>query len=319
MSNHLQWTQDILGPRWVAHTIALGNDDEGPLEATLVRAAEGPKHKRAVLYLHGFVDFFEQLGYDFYALDLRKYGRSLRPGQSQNYVADLADYRAELDHSARIIAGENHRELVVLGHSTGGLIASLWVNARTNAHPSADTTQELDIQITALILNSPWFDLNKPWFLRTVGTKAVAQLAKVAPKTPVGKLGPHYGTALHSSTGGSWNYDLAFKPLEGFPVRAAWFAAVRRGHQRIKDGLDINVPVLVLTSDRSGDAEKFHEELLTTDSVLNVQHIWEGAANIADHATIVPVAGGAHDLALSPDPARTAYFDSIRTWLAGLE
>ena len=54
--------------------------------ATLVRLRAAAPTRRAVLYLHGFVDyffqthlaeFFTERGYDFYALDLRKYGRSL--------------------------------------------------------------------------------------------------------------------------------------------------------------------------------------------------------------------------------------------------
>ena len=56
--------------------------------------------------MHGFADYFFQTGYaewwtergyDFYALDLRKYGRSLRPHQTPNYVTDLREYFAELD------------------------------------------------------------------------------------------------------------------------------------------------------------------------------------------------------------------------------
>ena len=52
------WSPDVLGDQWRARTIHLGADDEGPVEATLVRSADGPRHHRAVLYLHGFVDYF---------------------------------------------------------------------------------------------------------------------------------------------------------------------------------------------------------------------------------------------------------------------
>ena len=59
-----------------------------------------------MLHVHGFADYFfhteyaewwADRGYDFYALDLRKYGRSLRAHQTPNYVADLSEYFAELD------------------------------------------------------------------------------------------------------------------------------------------------------------------------------------------------------------------------------
>ena len=65
-----------------------------------------------MLHVHGFADYFFQTayaewwterGYDFYALDLRKYGRSILPHQTPNYIADLHDYFPELD--ARLGAG----------------------------------------------------------------------------------------------------------------------------------------------------------------------------------------------------------------------
>ena len=65
-----------------------------------------------MLHVHGFCDYFFQtataeffaaLGYDFYALDLRKYGRSLLPHQTPNFCLDLAEYYAELDAAIALI------------------------------------------------------------------------------------------------------------------------------------------------------------------------------------------------------------------------
>jgi len=325
MSAAARWTTDILGPAWAAHTIDLGSDTEGPVTATLVRRSAGPRHSHAVLYIHGFVDyffqeheaaFFEQLGFDFYAIDLRKYGRSLRPGQTANFVDNLSDYRAELDVAATIITAEGHEDFVVLGHSTGGLIAALWASARTQ-QTGPERPAELG-RISAVILNSPWFDLNKPWLMRTAGSWLVTQLARIAPMAKVAGLAPHYGRALHRETGGEWDYDLTLKPHEGFPVRAAWFATIRASQARVAHGLNIACPVLVLASDRSGDPTHNHPEVIRTDSVLNVDHIRKGAAHLGEDVTFVPIAGGAHDLALSPEPARSAYFDAIALWLGGL-
>ncbi len=82
---------DVLGKPYERRVIDLGHDDEGPLIATLVsRRAERPTG-RAVLYVHGFVDYFFQThladfyverGWDFHAIDLRRYGRSLLPHQT---------------------------------------------------------------------------------------------------------------------------------------------------------------------------------------------------------------------------------------------
>jgi len=65
-----------------------------------------------VLYVHGFADYFFQTelaefhaarGEDFYAIDLHKYGRSLRPHQTPYQMADVADYYGELDTALRFI------------------------------------------------------------------------------------------------------------------------------------------------------------------------------------------------------------------------
>src|SRR5262245_30964632 len=103
---------DVLGEPYHQRVIELPADDEGPVIATLVsRKAPKPTH-RAVLYLHGYndyffqthlADFFVDRGFDFYALDLRKYGRSLQAHQTANFVRSLAEYFPELDAAARII------------------------------------------------------------------------------------------------------------------------------------------------------------------------------------------------------------------------
>ena len=90
---------DILGPPYMSETLELAEDDEGAVVATLVRRPADKRRARgAVLHVHGFCDYFFQtgvaefftgLGYDFYAVDLRKHGRSLLPHQTPNFVLDL--------------------------------------------------------------------------------------------------------------------------------------------------------------------------------------------------------------------------------------
>ena len=59
-----------------------------------------------MLYVHGWSDYFfnpelasywSNAGARFFALDLRKYGRSLRPGQTPGYITNLADYDADIE------------------------------------------------------------------------------------------------------------------------------------------------------------------------------------------------------------------------------
>ena len=155
---------DVLGEPYLAETIPLPPDDEGEVVATLVRrTAAGPTTK-AVLHLHGFADYFFQTGYadwwaergyDFYALDLRKHGRSLRPHQTPNYVTDLRDYYPEIDEAwKRVTERDGHTEVVISAHSTGALEIALWADDRRPA------------ELVGAVMNSPWLDLQGSPLLR---------------------------------------------------------------------------------------------------------------------------------------------------------
>ncbi|MBI4045346.1 MAG: alpha/beta hydrolase [Devosia nanyangense] len=306
---------DILGPDWESRIIELPPDEEGPVVATLVHRPGAPQRARAVLYVHGFVDYFfqthmaeqwEARGYAFYALDLRKYGRSLLPHQTPNYCTDLAEYDADLDAAVAILKGELGVEtLVLMAHSTGGLIASLWAHKRRAACP-----------IEALVFNSPWFDFNGSLFERTAVTWLVDVLGGIAPHMRIGKLGEHYGRSLHVSTGGNWDYDLGLKPIEGFPVRAGWLRAVRRGHAQLHRGLAIPCPILVCASTASGPDRRWHDAINRTDSVLDVNDIAKQSVRLGRLVTLARIEGGIHDLALSAEPARTAFFREVFRWAA---
>ena len=94
---------------------------------------DGAPTRDAILYVHGYNDYFFQRelgdsvnarGYNFYALDLRKYGRSLRPHQDAFFCKDLGEYFADIDTALATIRSEGNERIWLMGHSTGGLITS---------------------------------------------------------------------------------------------------------------------------------------------------------------------------------------------------
>lgn len=309
----MEWTQDVLGPEYQAVTLPLGADDEGEVVATLVsRRCEEPS-RRAVLYVHGFADYFFQThladfylarGFDFYALDLRKYGRSLRPHHTPNFVHSLTDYYPELDETVRIIR-EDHDVLLVNGHSTGGLITALW----------ADRVKGQGL-VQGLFLNSPFFDVNAPAPVRALGDVLSGSLHRLAPraKLPVGSS-TRYAHSLHREFDGEWDFDLAWKPAGGFGVRTAWLAAIRRGHRQLHAGLSIDVPVLVMASTRTVFPAK-RADVRSADAVLNVEHIVRWSQRLGDQVTVVQIEGGLHDLVLSAKPVREGVFGELEQWIA---
>jgi alpha-beta hydrolase superfamily lysophospholipase len=286
---------------------AAGEPADVDLVATLIRKTSNRGGQRAVLYLHGWNDYFFQthladylsdIGYDFYALDLRRYGRSMRPGLLTGFITNLDDYSLELDAAADVIAAD-HDRLLLMGHSTGGLVGALW--AARNAE-----------RLEGLILNSPWLDLQGSAIVRTLGTPVIDRLGSRAP-TSVIRL-PDLGfnaRALHVSLGGEWAYDLTLKSTPGPPIRTGWLRAILIGHQRVAGGLRIGVPILVLASTTTDFSRRWHEGLRLVDTVLDVEQIAARAVRLGPHVTVVRIPEGLHDLTLSAPHVRKQALEEI--------
>lgn len=305
---------DVLGEPFTAETIALGHDEEGEVVATLVRHAPQEATTRAVLYVHGFSDYFFQTelaqwwidrGFAFFALDLRKYGRSLRDHHTPGWVDDLHTYFEDLDAAWERIVAAGHDRVVVTAHSTGGLTTSLWAHHRR--------PRELE----GMVLNSPWLDLHGAAWLRTVvGKVLVDQVGRRTPRRTVAKRGEGlYGSSLHRERHGEWEFDPRWRPWEGMVVHVGWLRAVRRGHAELHRGLDITAPVLVLTSGATAWPQGMSEDVHTHDIVLDVELIRRWASSLGRHVTSVAVEGARHDVFLSRRPAREQAYREVDTWL----
>lgn len=315
------WQPDLLGEGYRQHVIELGADPdgEGSIAAVLVRREPraGAAAHGAVLYVHGFSDYFFQTALAdffaardlaFYALDLRKSGRARRGGQTAHYVSDLGLCDRELDSALAIVAGEHPDVPVILvAHSTGGLIVPLWLDRRRDAGRAAP--------VAGVVLNSPWFDLQGKPALRGPLTQALRVLARAQPFREL-KLAPGvYGRTLHVSGTGDWDFDLDLKPLAGFPVTIGWLNAVRRGHARLHRGLDIGVPSLVLRSSRSHFSADYSPVSDRADTVLDVRQIARWAGCLGAETTVVPIQDARHDVFLSlPGPREQAYA-VLAAWL----
>jgi alpha-beta hydrolase superfamily lysophospholipase len=304
---------DILPGFWRSR-ITLAPDSEGDVEATLVGMTSPVSSGRAVLYVHGFVDYFFQAhmaeafrsaGIDFYAVDLRKYGRSLRPYQTPNSCRSVDEYFEEIDEAIRIIRAEGNERLLLAGHSTGGLIAPLYAHERRS-----------EGTVDALFLNSPFFEFNAGWLARASAIPALAEIGGRDPyrATPL-TLSPLYGQSLHKDYRGVWDYRLDWKPIEGFlPITAGWVHAIHDGHVRLHAGIDVGCPALVMCSSRSIHTETWDDGLYGSDAVLNVEQIRRWTDALGSEVTQISIDGGVHDLTLSVESVREHVFGELFRW-----
>lgn len=309
------WAPDALGPGFEVRTLPLAPDDEGDVVASLVRlrTSESMRSARAVLYVHGWSDYFfqtetahfwDRLGVAFYALDLRKYGRSLRPGQTPGYTDDLTVYDEELEAALTAIRADlGHNTSIMLhGHSTGGLTAVLWANRNPG-------------ETAGLVLNSPWLELQGSAVLRTVSAPAINRLARFQPKTPLPNIDAgFYARTVRKADGGEWEFNETWRPTPAFPVRAGWLHAVIRGHSEVARGLHVTQPVLMLASSRTLMSARWSDEMRASDIVLDVELLARRAIQLGPTVTVCRIDGGLHDLALSTSPVRAQYYAQIARW-----
>ncbi|MFI7588825.1 alpha/beta hydrolase [Spongisporangium articulatum] len=315
------WQPDILGAGYEQHTFDLGRDPdgEGRVAAVVVRRApSAPDDVTGVaLYVHGFsdyffqrelADFFDARGQAFYGLDLRKCGRARRPGQTAHYCSTLELYDDELDRTLALIeAAHPGLPVTLVAHSTGGLIAPLYLDRQRRAgRPSP---------VRRLVLNSPWLDLQGPPVMRGPVTWLLRVLALVRPFRALKLPESVYGDTLHLSKSGEWDYDVDLKPLSGFPVTIGWLNAVRRGHATVHRGVEVGVPTLVLHSDKTSFKPTYTEASDRADLVLDVRQIAHWAGSLGADVTTVAVPDARHDIFLSlAEPRRQAY-DRLDAWM----
>lgn len=321
------WVADVLGDEFEQLTLPLGEDSEGEIVATLVRALPDAapwwrfgRDRRTladvdVLYVHGWSDYFFQKrlarfwtsrGARFFALDLRKYGRSLRPGQTPGFITDLFEYDADIEAGLAARGDASGRRLVLLEHSTGGLILSLWASR----HPH---------QVDALILNSPWLEFQlgaaRAAIAPVVGLQARLWPMDAVPQVDLGFYSRAQKAVIDPDD--PMETDLAWRPEQSMTVHAAWLHAILQGHRRVSEGLNIVAPVCVLLSARTAVPTRWSDELTRADSVLVVDDIARAALKLGSSVTVERIEGALHDVFLSERGARADAYRRLGRWVSG--
>ncbi len=323
------WAPDILGLGFEQLTLPLGQDDEGPVVATLVRHVprrgirlrRPPLHDVDVLYVHGWSDYFfnrrfarfwSDRGARFHALDLRKYGRSLREGQTPGYVVSLDEYDADLAAAFAAMDrgpdGAGARRLVLAGHSTGGLVLALWAHR----HPGV---------AAGLLLNSPWLEFQGAAAARAALFPMLDLHARLRPRDtwPQLDLG-FYARAQAEAADPADPVDIvpAWRPERAMAVHVGWMKAILTGHAYVAAGLSIEAPICVLLSARTALPTRWSDELARADSVLVVDDIARASLRLGPSVTVERIEDALHDVFLSRHDARELAYARLDRWATGM-
>lgn len=290
-----------------------GEDYSGPVRCTVVRKLADKPSSKGVLYVHGFSDYFFQKemaeqfarhGYNFYAVDLRKYGRSLLPDQRPFEVRDLREYFDDIRAGLEAMKRDGVLDAVLMGHSTGGLTCALYMQA------------DPDPMIEALILNSPFLAWNLRGLKASVGITLLRKLGKVMPDIPVSSGSDQsYAESIAADRSGEWSYRKEWKPDALPDVDAAWVRAVDLAQHSLENG-GVKVPVLLLHSDKSAYPGDSKGRFATSDGVLDAEAISRAGQKLGPNVTDYTVYDGLHDVVLSRPDVRAVVYTEIFTWLA---
>ncbi len=304
------WHPDIL-PGYEARYVNQAEAFDGPCRSTIVRLRAQRPSRRAYLYVHGFNDYFFQSemgrrfvdsGYNFYAVDLRRYGRSKEPWQYPYNIRDIREYYADIDSALAQIRRDGNTDITLSGHSTGGLTVLSF---------AAD--KGADCGVDRVVTDSPFLEWNYNSFYRNVAVPVVQFLGKIFKNSKIKQSHcDGYAYSLLRQYHGQWEYNTDWKMIYSPPVTFSWVGAINAAQSRLmKRRKDIAVPILVMHSSRKIDGCGWTPEFQTGDAVLDPAMIQERGSLLGHERVVCAIDSGIHDLILSEPGPREAAYDTI--------
>jgi len=310
------WHKDIL-EGYESRYVDQGVSFDGPCRSTIIRKLSPKPSKKAYLYVHGFNDYFFQKemgeiftdsGYNFYAVDLRRYGRSLEPWQYPFNVRKQSEYFDDIDSALNQIRRDGNVDITLSGHSTGGLTV-LYLAAMKGK----------DCGVNRVVTDSPFLEWNFSPFMRNVGAPLIEFLSKFTKDSKI-KQGhcDGYAYSLLKQYHGEWEYDTDWKMIYSPPVTYSWVGSINHAQGKLmKKRKNITVPILVMHSSRKIDGCNWNPEFQTGDAVLDPEMLQKRGERLgaAERRMVCAIDSGLHDLILSSPEVRRAAYDTIFTFL----
>lgn len=304
------WHPDILHG-YEARYVNQGEAFDGPCRSTIIRKLAKKKSQRAYLYIHGFNDYFFQSemgnrfvdsGYNFYAVDLRRYGRSLEPWQYPFNIRNQREYFQDIDSALSQIRRDGNIDITLSGHSTGGLTVALFAAERG-----------VRAGVNRVVTDSPFLAWNFSPAMRDVAIPVVAFLGEIFKNAKVKQSHcDGYAYSLLKEYFGEWTYNTDWKMVYSPPVTMSWIHSIQNAQRTLmKKKKNIVVPILVMHSSRKIDGCNYTPEFQTGDAVLDPEQLQRRGVQLGHDPMVCTIDSGLHDLILSRREVRNAAYDTI--------
>lgn len=308
------WHPDILHG-YEARYVDQGEAFDGPCRSTIIRKLSPRNSQRAYLYIHGFNDYFFQQemgdrfvdsGYNFYAVDLRRYGRSLEPWQYPFNIRNQREYFQDIDSALAQIRRDGNIDITLSGHSTGGLTVALMAAERGAR-----------IGVNRVVTDSPFLAWNFSPMMRDVAIPVVAFLGEIFKNAKVKQAHcDGYAYSLLKEYYGEWTYNTDWKMVYSPPVTMSWIHSIENAQRSLmKKKKNIVVPLLVMHSSRKIDGCNYTPEFQTGDAVLDPEQLQKRGVQLGHNPMVCQIDSGLHDLILSRSEVRNAAYDTIFSFM----
>lgn len=304
------WHSDIL-PGYEARYVNQGEAFDGPCRSTIVRRLCSKPTDKAYLYIHGFNDYFFQKemgyrmtdsGYNFYAVDLRRYGRSLMPWQYPFNIRNIDEYYADIDSAIAQIYKDGNRDITLSGHSTGGLTVLSYAADRAG-----------NCRVNRVVSDSPFLEWNMSATMRNIVIPVVASCGTLFKNIKIPQAHCNgYAESLLKQYHGEWEYNTDWKMIYSPAVTTSWIRSINNAQDNLmKRGGHVSTPVLIMHSDKAAHGCSWTPAFNHGDAVLDPEMIASRGKKIGKRHKVVTIKGGMHDLILSEKSVRDAAYDSI--------
>src|SRR5699024_3201815 len=166
------------------------------------------------------------------------------------------------------------------------------------------------------VLNAPWLELQGNTWLRGFANTIADPIWRSAPERKL--LLPkfdYFYQSLSNNAYGEWVLHPLWHPRYSFDIHGGWLAAVLAGHAQVHDGLDIDTPVLVMTSADSYLATKYSARMKVIDTLIYVHATAQRSMRLDNHVMLHKTPTTLHELYATPQAVLNQALDSTFAWL----
>ena len=254
-------------------------------------------NKKALIWIPGRNDYFYHYhlsnklnNINFYCIDLRYCGSSIEKGQIPHYCNNLEIYFEEIDLLfEEMIINKNYDEVILYGHSTGGLISCIYLDYNKK--------NGKNYKIDKLILNSPFLYIDLDYFSYFLANYIIYYISDYIPSFDI-NMNYYKKNLFTDYIKKIMKIDINKKSHLELPIMSDWLSTVIYHQNRIKNNLiNIEIPILFFTSDKSVD--NLENEI--GDNILNVDKICEIGKKLSKKKNIFyfKIENALHDIFIS--------------------